>query len=145
CEVGRIGARAQLIVTEDNIAVIVPNLQFISERVTNWSHTGLLTAFVVRVRVGWDADPDLVRRLMLEAAAENPHVLPDPAPEVELRDLRGGQHLSLQVWSTEYLQGEGRLKRDLNFAIGEKLRRFEVEALTRPEASPSFREETREA
>src|SRR4029450_13908902 len=80
CEVGRIGARAQLIVTEDNIAVIVPNLQFISERVTNWSHTGLLTAFVVRVRVGWDADPDLVRRLMLEAAAENPHVLPDPAP-----------------------------------------------------------------
>lgn len=128
-EVRRIGARATMLVTEDNIAVIVPNSQFISERVTNWSHTGRLTAFVVRVRVAWDADADLVRRLLLEAAAENPHVLPDPAPEVELRDLRGGQHLSLQVWSTEYLQGEGRLKSDLNFAIREKLREHDVRSV----------------
>ncbi len=125
-EVRRIGARATMVVTEDNIAVIVPNSQFISERVTNWSHTGLLTAFVVRVRVAWDADTELVRRLLLEAAAENEHVLAEPAPEVELRDLRGGQHLSLQVWSTEYLQGEGRLKSDLNFAIRKKLRDHEI-------------------
>ncbi len=132
-EVRRIGARATTVVTEDNIAVIVPNSQFVSERVTNWSHTGLLTAFVVRVRVGWDADAELVRRLLLEAAAENEHVLSEPAPEVELRDLRGGQHLSLQVWSTEYLQGEGRLKSDLNFAIRRKLREHQVPPV---EASP---------
>jgi small-conductance mechanosensitive channel len=128
-EVRRIGARATMIVTEDNIAVIVPNSQFISERVTNWSHTGLLTAFVVRIRVAWDADAELVRRLLLEAAAENEHVLGDPAPEVELRDLRGGQHLTLQVWSTEYLQGEGRLKSDLNFAIRQKLREHGIAQL----------------
>jgi small-conductance mechanosensitive channel len=132
-EVRRIGARATMVVTEDNIAVIVPNSQFISERVTNWSHTGMLTAFVVRVRVGWDADAELVRRLMLEAAAENPHVLSDPSPEVELRDLRGGQHLSLQVWSKEYLQGEGRLKSDLNFAIRKKLRENGVAGVERSE------------
>lgn len=125
-EVRRIGARATMVVTEDNIAVIVPNSQFVSERVTNWSHTGPLTAFVVRVRVGWEADAELVRRLLLEAAAENEHVLAEPAPEVELRDLRGGQQLSLQVWSTEYLQGEGRLKSDLNFAIRRKLRDQEI-------------------
>jgi small-conductance mechanosensitive channel len=93
----------------------------------------MLTAFVVRVRVGWDADAELVRRLMLEVAAENPHVLSDPSPEVELRDLRGGQHLSLQVWSKEYLQGEGRLKSDLNFAIRKKLRENEVAAVERSE------------
>jgi small-conductance mechanosensitive channel len=133
-EVRRIGARATMLVTEDNIAVIVPNSQFISERVTNWSHTGLLTAFVVRVRVAWDADPELVRRLLLEAAAENEHVLSDPGPEVELRDLRGGQHFSLQVWSTEYLQGEGRLKSDLNFAIRQKLREHKI-----PSVEPSPR------
>lgn len=132
-EVRRIGARATMIVTEDNIAVIVPNSQFIAERVTNWSHTGRLTAFVVRVRVGWEADADLVRALLMEAAAENPHVLRDPPPEVELRDLRGGLHLSLQVWSTEYLQGEGRLKSDLNFAIRQKLRSHGIEAPARAE------------
>ena len=132
-EVRRIGARATMLVTEDNIAVIVPNSQFISERVINWSHTGRLTAFVVGVRVGWDADVELVRRLLLEAAAENPHVLGEPAPEVELRDLRHGLQLTLQVWSTEYLQGEGRLKSDLNFAIREKLRRHDIEMPLRPQ------------
>jgi small-conductance mechanosensitive channel len=130
-EVRRIGARATLLVTEENIAVIVPNSQFIAERVTNWSHTGPLTAFLVRVRVGWHADADLVRRLLLEVATEHPKVLPDPAPEVELRDLRSGLQFALQVWSKEYLQGEGRLKSELNFAIREKLGRHGIESPVR--------------
>lgn len=138
-EVRRIGARATTVVTEDNIAVIVPNLQFISERVTNWSHTGQLTAFWVRVRVGWQADADLVRRLLLEAATEHPKVLRDPAPEVELHDLRGGLQFVLQVWSTQYLQGEGRLKSDLNFAIREKLKRHGIEPPVRGDSSGGAR------
>ena len=108
--------------TEENIAVIVPNSQFVSERVTNWSHTGPLTAFVVRVRVGWNTDAELVRQLLLEVAAEHPHVLRDPEPEVELLDIRNGLHFALQVWSTEYLQGEARLKSELNFAIRREAR-----------------------
>jgi small-conductance mechanosensitive channel len=126
-EVRSIGARATMVVSEENIAVIVPNSQFISERVTNWSHTGPLTAFLVRVRVGWQADADLVRRLLLEAATEHADVLPEPKPEVELRDLRAGLYFGLQVWSTQYLTGEGRLKSDLNFAIREKLLRHGIE------------------
>ena len=130
-EVRRIGARATTIVTEANIAVIVPNSQFISERVTNWSHTGQLTAFVVRVRVGWHAEAELVRRLLLEAAAEHPAVLREPAPEVELLDLRNGLQFALQVWSNQYLQNEARLKSELNFAIREKLGDHDIEAPAR--------------
>ncbi len=137
-EVRRIGARATVVVTAENIAVIVPNSQFISERVTNWSHTGKLTAFLVRVRVGWEADAEFVRRLLLEVATEHPNVLSDPAPEVELRDLRNGMLFVLEVWSTQYLQGEGRLKSELNFAIREKLKRHGIEppgfAVIRPGA-----------
>lgn len=125
-EVRRIGGRATTLVTEENIAVIVPNSQFVSERVTNWSHTGKLTAFPVRVRVGWDADPQLVRRLLLECATAHPNVLDDPAPEVELHELRGDLDFLLQVWSDQYLQGEGRLKSDLNFAIRERLQEHGV-------------------
>jgi small-conductance mechanosensitive channel len=134
-EVNRIGARATTIVTEENIAVIVPNSQFISERVTNWSHTGPLTGFVVRVKVGWDADAELVQRLLLEAAAEHPNVLRDPAPEVELLDLRNGMHFALQVWSTQYLQYEARLKSELNLAIRKKLGSRGVEVPMTPRLS----------
>ena len=103
--------------TEENIAVIVPNSEFIAERVTNWSHTGPLTGLLVRVRLSWDTDAELVRRLLLEVASEHPHVFGSPRPEVELIDLRNGQHFVLQVWTTKYLQGEARLKSELNFAI----------------------------
>jgi small-conductance mechanosensitive channel len=130
-EVRSIGARATMVVTGENIAVIVPNSHFISEPVTNWSHTGSLTAFLVRVNVSSRADAVLVRRLLLEAATEHPNVLSEPEPEVELRDLRGGLHFALQVWSTQYLQGEGRLKSDLNFAIREKFMQHEIEGLAR--------------
>lgn len=135
-EVRRIGARATSVVTDENVAIIVPNSQFISERVTNWSHTGQLTAFTVRVRVGWHTDPELVRRLLLEAAAEHPHILREPAPEVELLDLRYGLQFALQVWSHQYLQNETRLKSELNFAIREKLGDHEIEAPARAIASP---------
>jgi small-conductance mechanosensitive channel len=135
-EVRRIGARATTIVTEENIAVIVPNSQFIAERVTNWSHTGPLTAFTVRVRVSWQTDADLVRQLLLEVASEHPHVLRDPEPEVELLDIRNGLHFVLQVWSTEYLQGEARLKSELNFAIRQKLGSRGIAAPTRGDRDP---------
>jgi small-conductance mechanosensitive channel len=120
-QVRHIGARATTIVTSENIAIIVPNSQFISERVTNWSHTGPLTGFTVRVRVSWHADAGVVRRMLLEVAAEHPFVLAEPAAEVELVDVRHGLLFVLQVWSTQYLQGEERLKSELYFAIREKL------------------------
>jgi small-conductance mechanosensitive channel len=144
-EVRRIGARATTVVTQENIAVIVPNSQFISELVTNWSHTGPLTAFVVRMRMPWRADAEAVREVMLEVAHEHPHVLSDPAPEVELLDLRNGMHFALQVWSNHYLQGEARLKSELNFAIRQKLREREIEAAERAERDPGLEPSRRSA
>lgn len=85
----------------------------------------------IEVGVNGHADADLVRRLLLEAATEHPNVLREPGPEVELRDLRGGLHFALQVWSTQYLQGEGRLVSDLNLAIREKLLHHGVESPAR--------------
>ena len=44
-EVREIAARATTLVTDENVAIVVPNSQFISERVTNWSRPGRLTAY----------------------------------------------------------------------------------------------------
>ena len=72
-----------------------------------------------------------MRRLLLEVAAEHPQVLKEPAPEVELLDLRNGLSFVLQVWSNQYLQNETRLKSELNFAIREKLGEHDIEAPAR--------------
>src|SRR5262245_17677758 len=82
-EVHEIAARATTLVTDENVAIIVPNSQFISERVTNWSRPAPLTAYAVCIHVSHASDPELVRDVLLAVAAGHPEVLRDPAPEVE--------------------------------------------------------------
>jgi small-conductance mechanosensitive channel len=116
-EVREIAARATTLVTDENVAVIVPNSQFISERVINWSRPNTLTAYVLTFHVPLDADPDRVRRALLAAAAGHARVLPSPGPEVEFvqAGLRG-LTFRLQVWSREDLKTAGALRSELNFA-----------------------------
>ena len=82
-EVREIGARATTLVTDESVAVIVPNSQFISERVTNWSRPARLTAYVLPIHVAHSSDPELVRQVLLAAAGRHPHVLKEPPAEVE--------------------------------------------------------------
>ena len=63
-EIVEIGARATTLVTDENVAIIVPNSQFVSERVTNWSRPGKLTAYIIPLYVSHSSDPELVREAL---------------------------------------------------------------------------------
>ena len=86
-EVREIGARATTIVTDESVAMIVPNSQFVSERVTNWSRPDKLTAYTLLFHVSHTSDPELVRQVLLAAAAAHRDVLPDPMAEVEFVEV----------------------------------------------------------
>ena len=117
-EVREIAARATTLVTDENVAIIVPNSQFVSERVTNWSRPGRLTAYVIPLYVSHTSDPELVRKVLLAAAGRHRDVLQDPPPEVEFVEAGlGALRFQLQVWSTEHLKTAGTLKSDLNFEV----------------------------
>jgi small-conductance mechanosensitive channel len=121
-EVRDIAARATTLVTDDSVAIVVPNSQFISERVTNWSRPGKLTAYVVSFHLSHASDPELVRRVLLAAAARHPDVLREPAPQVEFVEAGPlALRFQLQVWSTEHLKSAGTLKSDLNFDVWREL------------------------
>ena len=121
-EVREIGARATTIVTDASVALIVPNSQFVSERVTNWSRPGMRTAYTLSFHVSHSSDPELVRQILLAAAAGHRGVLRDPAAEVEFVEVGlGGLRFDLQVWSAEHLKTAGTLKSDLNFEVWRQL------------------------
>jgi len=121
-EVRDIAARATTLITDDSVAIVVPNSQFISERVTNWSRPGKLTAYVVSFHVSHASDPEFVRRVLLAAAARHPDVLREPAPQVEFVEAGlAALRFQMQVWSTEHLKSAGRLKSDLNFDVWREL------------------------
>jgi small-conductance mechanosensitive channel len=88
-EVRAINIRSTEIVTRDNISIIVPNSEFVSGRVVNWSHGDRRMRVRVAVGVSYDSDVTKVTAVLLEAARRQPEVLADPPSEVRL--IRFGQ------------------------------------------------------
>ena len=127
-DVIHIKARSTTVVTNDNIAIIVPNSNFITQNVINWSHMGKNVRFKIPVSVSYDSDVRLVEKLLLEAANENPDVLEEPAPGVRLLKFGdNGLQFELRAWSESLLHRKGRLTSNLNFAILEKFRAHGIE------------------
>lgn len=117
----QVRARSTTVVTNDNIAIIVPNSKFISENVINWSYTDQNVRFKIPVSVAYGTDTRLVERLLLEVAKENPDVL--ERPETVVRFIEFGDSallFELRVWSTTRIHNKGKLFSDLNFAINDK-------------------------
>ena len=69
------------VITNDNMAIIVPNADFITQRVTNWSYEDPRVRFASR-SVSPTTDLSELRKLMLEVADEHPKALKDTKPEL---------------------------------------------------------------
>jgi len=123
----KISARATTILTNDNIAIIVPNSEFISGRVINWSYNDDSVRFRVPVSVEYKSDVLKVKELLLEVAAENTNVLELPAPSVRLSQFGdNGIELVLLVWTSSLIHNQGRFKSDINFGIYKKLKEHKI-------------------
>ncbi len=127
-DVIEIGARSTTVVTNDNIAIIVPNSKFITENVVNWMYTGARVRFRVPIIVAYGSDVRLVEKLLLEVAQENPDVLLDPLPVVRFLEFGdNGMLFELRPWSTSLVHRKGKLISSINFAIHDKFKEHHIE------------------
>ena len=123
-----VGARSTTVVTNDNIAIIVPNSKVVTENVVNWSYTDPTVRFKIPVSVAYGSDVRLVEKLLLEVAGENPDVLEDPEPGVRFLAFgNSGLNFELRAWSRTLVHRKGRLISSLNFAIHDKFQEHQVE------------------
>lgn len=117
-----IGLRSTEIVTPDNIMIIVPNAEFVSNRVTNWTRGRPQTRLHLPVGIAYGSDLERTKRLLLEVAAANPQVLATPAPDVWLTGFGDSAlNIELLVWvgKPDLIP---KLRSELNFAIEATLR-----------------------
>ncbi|MFO8087296.1 MAG: mechanosensitive ion channel [Bacteroidales bacterium] len=128
-EVGRvvdIGFRRSMIITRDDINMIIPNSKFVSEKVINWSYRNRVTRFHVTLGVAYGSDTEKVKRLMEEAALEHPQVSKEKKPFVRFLDFSDSQlTFDLLFWSDNIFRVENVLS-DLRFAIDKKFRENNV-------------------
>jgi potassium-dependent mechanosensitive channel len=77
-----INMRSTVLVTPDNINMIVPNSQFVSETITNWTYGDRIIRIKVPVGVAYGSDTALVKETLLEVAGNHPDVLKEPNPNL---------------------------------------------------------------
>ena len=126
-DVSSINMRSTTIQSLDNISIIVPNSEFISSTVTNWSYSDPKIRLKIEVGVSYSSDLDTVRKALLEVAGENDNILKDPEPIVLLSSFGDSSwDMLLVVWLGDpkryYLT-----RSEINCAIVKKFRDYGVE------------------
>ena len=127
-DVVNISMRATTIVTNDNISIIVPNSEFVSSTVINWSHTDKNVRFNFPVGVSYGEDPENIKKFLIEVAGENSGVLKNPPPDVLFSEYADSSMIfTLRVWTTAYISKPGVLKSQLYYTIFKKFKEHGVE------------------
>jgi potassium-dependent mechanosensitive channel len=118
--VSRIRIRATTITNWDKQELVVPNKEFITGRVLNWTLTDTVNRVTVTVGAAYGSDLPKALRLLLEAAEENENVLDDPKPFV-MFDGFGADALNLVLRAyLGSLDNRGATISALNLAINDK-------------------------
>jgi potassium efflux system protein len=94
--VTKIRIRATTIRNWDHKELLVPNKEFITGRLLNWSLSDQVTRLLIEVGVAYGTDVDKAHELMREAAEENEQVLDDPLPVVSFEGF-GDNSLVLRL------------------------------------------------
>jgi small-conductance mechanosensitive channel len=123
-----ISARATTVITNDNIAVIVPNSDLVSTRVINWSHNNRSVRLNFPVGVSYKEDPEIIKKLLIEVADANKGVLSNPPPDVLFENFGDSSlDFELRVWTDEYSDKPKVLKSQLYYAIFKKFKEHGIE------------------
>ena len=75
-------ARAAILETYDGRWIVVPNEDFITTRVANYSDSGSANRYEAPFSVSYDTDINLVPDIMEKAVSKHPEVLAEPFPQI---------------------------------------------------------------
>ncbi|MBA2704434.1 MAG: mechanosensitive ion channel [Blastocatellia bacterium] len=126
-DVQAINLRTTLVMTNDRVAIIVPNSRLVSQRVINWSYGDPRARIPIPISVAVNSDVNLVSETLLLAAKDVDLILTDPAPKVQF--LKFGDYsldFRLLVW-TRHPSRHPQIKSDINYRIERLFRERRIE------------------
>jgi potassium-dependent mechanosensitive channel len=116
-EVRRIGIRASTIRTYQGADIVVPNSQFITATVTNWTLSDQLRRIELPVGVNYGAPPQKVIDLLEATARANPAVLQEPPPKCLFMGYGDSSiNFELRAW-TDQFDNWGAIRSELATAV----------------------------
>lgn len=122
-----IRVRSTTMITKDNICLIVPNSEFVSNQVVNWSHNDPLVRIKTTVGVSYNSDVHKVKAVLLQVAKECPDVLKHPAPAVQFSAFGDNAlEFNLFCWINNPME-VGPITSNLNFLIFDRFKENNIE------------------
>lgn len=104
--VNHMGARYTEIITRDNKSFLIPNEDFITQRVVNWSHGNRLIRLDTSFGTHYDSDPHKVIAVAIQAAMNVERVVETPAPVCWLVEFGDSSlNFSLRFWIKDAEEG----------------------------------------
>ena len=128
-KVRRINVRSTEIETFDRASLIIPNAEFISGRVKNWTHADHLARIIIPLTVDTTCDPAQVQALLKDAALAHREVLSEPAPSVIFKNL-GENGMEFELRCFVDVDALGPTRSELLFDIVARLREAKIEVPT---------------
>ncbi|WP_177166653.1 mechanosensitive ion channel domain-containing protein [Nitrosomonas sp. Nm51] len=126
-KVSRIQMRATTIIDWDRKELIIPNKEFVTGQVINWSLSDSILRIVIPVGIAYGSDTKLAYDILLSIAQEHPNVLKEPEPSarfVAFGDSSLNFELRIYIPETDLLL---ETRHDLLMEIDRRFRAAKIE------------------
>ena len=116
------------VITRDRKEILIPNEDFITNKVINWSFTDRVVRIKADVGVAYATDIPEAIRICKEATKDIPRVLADPAPNCLLKEF-GDSSINLQIrfWIDDAPQGVSNVRSEVLIAVWKAFREHQIE------------------
>jgi small-conductance mechanosensitive channel len=127
-EVVRVGLRSSWIRTYDNAIVIIPNSEFVSKQILNWTASDPKIRVLISISVAYGSDSERVMQVLLGVAHENNNVMQEPAPSVILTEFGASSiTFALRIWTLLKTDHVPQLKSDVFLAVQKRFDESKIE------------------
>lgn len=128
-EVTHIGVRATTIKTWDNMDVIIPNAETVSQALTNWTHHDSIVRTTLDLNIAFQENPYQAQAIIMQVLRRHASVVSFPEPSTLLTDF-ASYSLKFQVrFFIDLSLGKSRteVRSEVLFAIWDSLRAAGIE------------------
>jgi potassium efflux system protein len=125
--VSRIRMRATTITDWDRKELIIPNKEFITGRVLNWTLSDPVNRVVVNVGIAYGSDTERAAEILMKVAQDHPNVLDDPPPRVTLESFGDSALNFVLKCFLPNLENRGTVIHEMHMAIDRAFREAGIE------------------
>lgn len=128
-EVTHIGVRATTLKTWDNMEVIIPNAEAVSQALTNWTHHDAIVRTTFTLGVGFRENPHQVQALVMQVLHHHPAITQDLPPSALLQEFGAYAQIFQVRYYIDLSLGKSRsqVRSEVLFSLWDVLRNAGIE------------------